>query len=68
MDGIYFKISGSFKGKFEEVAEQMPNIEKRALYRGAYLLRDKIRQSLVSSVPKATQHNPKYVDTLVDAV
>lgn len=30
MDGIYFKISGSFKGNFEEVAKEMPNIEKRA--------------------------------------
>lgn len=68
MDGIYFKISGSFKGKFEEVAEQMPNIEKRALYHAAYFLRDKIRESLVSAVPKATQRNPKYNDTLVDAV
>ena len=68
MDGIYFKISGSFKGNFEEVAKEMPNIEKRALYRGAYLLRDKIRQSLTTHVPKATQRNPKYNDTLVDAV
>lgn len=68
MDGIYFKISGSFKGNFEEVAKEMPNIEKRALYRAAYFLREKIRESLVSSVPKSTAHNPKYIDTLVDAV
>jgi len=68
MDGIYFKISGSFNGNFDEIAKEMPNIEKRALYRGAYFLREKIRQSLVSAVPKATQRNPKYNDTLVDAV
>ncbi len=68
MDGIYFKISGSFKGNFDEIAKEMPNIEKRALYHAAYFLRDKIRQSLVSAVPKATQKNPKYNDTLVDAV
>lgn len=68
MDGITLKVTGSFKGKFEEVAKEMPNIEKRALYKAAYFLRDKIRESLVSSVPKATQHNPKYIDTLVDAV
>lgn len=68
MDGIYFKISGSFKGNFEEVAKEMPNIEKRALYKAAYFLRDKIRQQLSTSVPKATQRNPKYNDTLVDAV
>lgn len=68
MDGIYFKISGSFKGNFEEVAKEMPNIEKRALYKAAYFLREKLRESLVSSVPKATEHNPKYIDTLVDAV
>jgi len=68
MDGIYFKISGSFKGNFEEVAKEMPNIEKRALYKAAYFLREKLRESLVSAVPKATEHNPKYIDTLVDAV
>ena len=68
MDGIYFKISGSFKGNFDEISRQMPDIEKKALYRGAYFLRDKIRQSLVSAVPKATHRNPKYNDTLVDAV
>ena len=68
MDGITLKVTGSFKGKFEEIAEQMPRIEKRALYKAAYFLREKIRDSLVSSVPKSTTHNPKYIDTLVDAV
>jgi len=68
MDGITLKVTGSFKGKFEEVAEQMPRIEKRALYKAAYFLREKIRESLVSSVPKAAAHNPKYIDTMVDAV
>lgn len=68
MDGIYFKISGSFKGNFEEVAKEMPNIEKRALYKAAYFLRDKIRQQLSTSLPASTKRNPKYSDTLVDAV
>lgn len=68
MDGITLSIRGSFKGNFEEIAKEMPNIEKRALYRAAYFLRDKIRESLISAVPKATQKNPKYIDTLVDAV
>lgn len=68
MDGITLSIRGSFKGNFDEIAKEMPNIEKRALYRAAYFLRDKIQQSLISAVPKATQKNPKYIDTLVDAV
>ena len=68
MDGITLSIRGSFKGNFDEIAKEMPNIEKRALYRAAYFLRDKIRESLISAVPKATQKNPKYTDTLVDAV
>lgn len=68
MDGITLSIRGSFKGNFDEIAKEMPNIEKRALYRAAYFLRDKIRESLISAVPKATQKNPKYIDTLVDAV
>lgn len=68
MDSITLSIRGSFKGNFDEIAKEMPNIEKRALYKAAYFLRDKIQQSLISAVPKATQKNPKYIDTLVDAV
>ena len=51
MDGITIKVTGSFKGKFEEVAKQMPIIEKRALYKAAYFLREKIRESLTTHVP-----------------
>ena len=68
MDGITLKISGTFKGAFEEVANQMPNIEKRALYHAAYFLRDEIRRSFKSKLPKADQRNPRYSDTLLDAV
>lgn len=68
MDGITLKVSGSFKGAFDEISKEMPNVEKRALYKAAYFLRDCIRRSLVSSLPKATEKNPKYIDTLVDAV
>lgn len=68
MDDIIFKVTGSLKGPLEEMKEEIPKAEKRALYRAAYFLRDKIRQSLTSSLPKATQKNPKYNDTLVDAV
>ena len=68
MDEITLKVEGSFIGVFDEVAEQMPRIEKRALYRAAYYLRDKIRQSLTSAVPGANRRSPKYSDTLVDAV
>ena len=68
MDGISFRISGSLLGPLEQMQKELPRAEKRALYRAAYFLRDKIRQSLVSSVPKAETHSPKYSDTLVDAV
>lgn len=68
MDAITLKVSGTLLGPLEEMREQLPKAEKRALYRAAYFLRDKIRQSLISNVPKATQKNPKYNDTLVDAV
>ena len=68
MDGISFRISGSLLGPLEQMQNELPRAEKRALYRAAYFLRDKIRQSLVSSVPKAETHSPKYSDTLVDAV
>lgn len=68
MDGITLKIRGTLKGPFEEVAAQMPRIEKRALYRAAYFLREKIQNQLISSLPASTKRNPKYSDTLVDAV
>ena len=68
MDGISFRISGSLLGPLEEMQKELPRAEKRALYRAAYFLRDKIRQSLVSSIPKAETHSPKYSDTLIDAV
>lgn len=68
MDGITLTISGTFKGAFEEIANQMPNIEKRALYHAAYYLRDEIRKSFKSKLPKADQRNPRYSDTLVDAI
>ena len=52
MDGIRLKISGTLTGPLEELKEELPNAERRALYRAAYFLRDKIRQSLISSLPK----------------
>ena len=68
MDNITLKITGNLLGPLEEMKRELPKAEKRALYAAGWFLRDKIRQSLVSSVPKATQPNPKYNDTLVDAV
>ncbi len=68
MDSISLKVTGTLLGPLEELKQELPKAERRALYRAAYFLRDKIRQSLVSSLPKATQHNPKYSDTLVDAI
>lgn len=68
MDGITIKITGTLIKPFDDILVELPRAEKRALYRAAYFLRDKIQQSLVSSVPKAIVRNPKYIDTLVDAV
>lgn len=68
MEGITFRITGNLRGPLDEMREQLPRAEKKALYRAAYFLRDKIRQSLTSSLPKATNRNPKYSDTLIDAV
>lgn len=68
MDGITLKIEGTLTAPLEELREELPRAERRALYRAAYYLRSKIRESLSSAIPKATQSNPKYNDTLVDAV
>lgn len=68
MDNIRLYIQGSFKGSFDEVARQMPDIEKHALYHAAFYMRDKIKQYLKNYLPKSDEHNPKYIDTLQDAV
>lgn len=68
MEGITLKMSGSLTGPLEEMLDVLPRAEKRALYKAGFFLRDKIQQSLNLSIPKATQANPKYSDTLVDAV
>lgn len=68
MDAITVKITGSLKGPFEEIARKLPQAEKRALYRAAYFFREKIRQQLSTALPASTKRNPKYSDTLVDAV
>ena len=68
MDGISFRISGSLLGPLEQMQKELPRAEKRALYRAAYFLRDKIRQSLVSSVPKAETHSPKYTSININAM
>lgn len=44
------------------------NIQYEMVLAGARSLYESIRQSLISNVPKATQRNPKYKDTLLDAV
>ena len=43
-------------------------IERAALRKSARILYDNTKINLLSSVPKPTQSNPKYTDTLVDAV
>jgi hypothetical protein len=68
MEGVTLNIEGDLIGKFEEAIERMPGAEKRALYTAAVFLRDKAKESLISKLPKATQHNPKYKDTIADAV
>lgn len=68
MDDITFKISGSLTVPLKRAMIELPSAERRALYHAAYFLRDKVRQSIVTNVPKATVRNPKYNDTLVDAV
>jgi len=67
-DGITVKITGNLKGPLDQMREDLPRAEKRALYRAAYTLRDKLRQALESEMPKATHRNPKFSDTLVDAI
>lgn len=47
---------------------EMMKVQKRALSRAARLIYKKAQQNAVSSVPKVRQSNPKYSDTMYDAI
>ena len=48
--------------------ETLNRIQYAAVLAGSRSLVQSIKDSLLSSVPKANQRNPKYNDTLLDAI
>lgn len=62
------QISGNILKSISWMESEAPKYFKRALTRGAIVLKDKTRQNLQSVLPASSNHNPKYNDTLQDAI
>ena len=65
---VSFKMQGDIAHTFDWVAENGPRYYKAALMAGAQVLKDKTKENLISMIPASTNRNPKYNDTLVDAI
>ena len=62
------QISGDILRGIGWLESEAPRYFKRALTRGAIVLKNKTRQNLQSVLPASSNHNPKYNDTLQDAI
>ena len=62
------QISGDILRGIGWLESEAPRYFKRALTRGAIVLKDRTRQNLQSVLPASSNHNPKYNDTLQDAI
>ena len=62
------QISGDILRGVGWLESEAPRYFKRALTRGAIVLKDRTRQNLQSVLPASSNHNPKYNDTLQDAI
>lgn len=62
------KIEGNLNKSISWLEDNGKRYFQRALYRGAGVLKDKTRQNLQSLLPASSNHNPKYTDTLQDAI
>lgn len=65
-DGV--TMSGDLSISLNALEQEFPKYAKAALYAGAAALKEDVKSNLTTRLPAATQHNPKYNDTLVDAV
>ena len=61
-------ISGDISKSLNWVEQNAPKFFKAALYSGAAVIKNQAKANLTSQLPAATNHNPKYSDTLVDAI
>ena len=52
----------------DTMKKEMPDVERSMLYAGAFLIKDKAKEEFVRKLPAATKSNPKYNDTLLDAI
>ena len=66
IDGI--QKTGDLTKSLSWLEENGPKFFKAALYAGAAVLKKTTKNNLSSALPAATHHNPRYSDTLMDAV
>lgn len=62
------QITGDLNKSLEWLELNGPKYFKAALYSGASVLKEQTKENLSSALPASTHHNPKYSDTLMDAV
>lgn len=65
-DGV--QISGDLAISLKSLETEFPRYARAALFAGAASLKNDIKQTFQSRLPAATRKNPKYNDTLLDAV
>lgn len=59
------KVFNLFK---EMTVSQITKAYKHSLYEGGIILKTKTIETLKQKLPKSTEQNPKYKDTLIDAI
>lgn len=62
------QISGDLNKSIDWLQENGKTYFQRALYRGANVLKNQTRENLSSALPASGNPNPKYDDTLQDAI
>lgn len=62
------KIDGNLNASISEMQQEFPKYFKAALMAGASVLKMNTKESFKNVLPAATRPNPRYNDTLVDAV
>ena len=62
------EIKGDLNWRIEKILRDVQKYAQAALYAGASVIKGATKSTFQSKLPAASQQNPKYSDTLLDAV
>lgn len=65
-DGV--KIEGDLNWSFDRLEREFPRYANAALYAGSSVLKEETKEQMLAKLPAAAHRNPRYDDTLLDAV